>query len=302
MKDYDKEEKKLPTTPIDLGLFLRYAFKVLHDTWIPCLLFYFVTQERWNKFQHMFGDLSERTFFIVSIVFVHSFFYYVMNSITLLWDYLGLFQSFKLPREPSQIPSGKLILMTIIESIPGQLLIQPIIVVGLYPLFTYMGTQVGGPIPSVFTCFWQVIVCSIVNDFLFYWMHRLFHSEYLYKSFHKKHHEYKGTIGFAAEYAHPVEALTANFIPTFLGALLLGTHLSVFLCWLAFRLIETFESHSGYDFGYFSLAKGAKYHDFHHTHNLGNYGINEFCDAIFRTNGHFLKYMNQQQQQHEKKK
>ena len=42
-------------------------------------------------------------------------------------------------------------------------------------------------------------------DTSFYWSHRLLHHPRLYKHFHKQHHEYRGTIGFAAEYAHFVE-------------------------------------------------------------------------------------------------
>ena len=33
----------------------------------------------------------------------------------------------------------------------------------------------------------------------FYWTHRILHHPSLYKTFHKPHHTFTGTIGFAAE-------------------------------------------------------------------------------------------------------
>jgi sterol desaturase/sphingolipid hydroxylase (fatty acid hydroxylase superfamily) len=95
--------------------------------------------------------------------------------------------------------------------------------------------------------------CSFCNDLLFYVFHRFFHHNSLYQYIHKQHHEYKGSIGFAAEYAHFIEALTANLIPTFFGGIVLGVHLVVWSAWLTCRLLETYETHSGYDFGYLSF-------------------------------------------------
>jgi hypothetical protein len=53
----------------------------------------------------------------------------------------------------------------------------------------------------------QLFVSLAVLKAGFYWTHRLFHSKYFYAKYHKQHHEYAGTIGFAAEYAHPLEQI-----------------------------------------------------------------------------------------------
>jgi hypothetical protein len=66
----------------------------------------------------------------------------------------------------------------------------------------------------------------------------------LYRWIHKQHHEYTGSIGFAAEYAHPIEALLANLLPTMGYAVAAGVHPLVFVLWLAWRLEETYEAHS----------------------------------------------------------
>ncbi len=51
----------------------------------------------------------------------------------------------------------------------------------------------------------QVGVSSALLSGGFYWTHRILHHPVMYKRFHKQHHEYTGTIGFAAEHAHPFE-------------------------------------------------------------------------------------------------
>jgi sterol desaturase/sphingolipid hydroxylase (fatty acid hydroxylase superfamily) len=281
-----------PVTPIDLGLFLRYFKKLAWDAFVPSLLLFLISTDGWNKLLSSW-PYSDRLFFVAGNCIIHWILFYGMNTMTFMWDKYGIFASYKLPRTPPQIASPDLIDMTIKESIPAMFLIQPVLTWFLYPCFQYFGTTTQGPLPSFMTTMWQIATCSFLNDILFYTVHRLFHHPLVYELFHKKHHSYKGTIGFAAEFSHPVEAIFANLIPTTIGAVLLGVHTSVWFAFFACRLIETFESHAGYEFGMFSFAGGTEYHDFHHTVNIGNFGVNEFMDAFFRTNGAFLKHKQQ---------
>ena len=61
------------------------------------------------------------------------------------------------------------------------------------------------PLPSLFSIIFQIILFMTVADTIFYWTHRLLHHRALYKHIHKQHHQFKNTIGIAAEYAHPVK-------------------------------------------------------------------------------------------------
>merc|ERR1711918_8064 len=100
-------------------------------------------------------------------------------------------------------------------------------------------------------------------------MGRIFHSKALYKRFHKQHHEFSGTVGFAAEYADPVEVVVSNQIPTVGGVLFFGCHPLCVWLWIALRLQQTYEAHSGYYFtgplDWFGLshAESAAHHDHH---------------------------------------
>ena len=57
-------------------------------------------------------------------------------------------------------------------------------------------------------------MAQVFNDFFFYWSHRAFHITAVYPYVHKKHHTYTGSIGIAAEFAHPAETLISNTFPT----------------------------------------------------------------------------------------
>jgi hypothetical protein len=96
-----------------------------------------------------------------------------------------------------------------------------------------------------------------------------------------------------------VEQVLANQLPTILGAMLMGSHLLTFWVWLFLRIVETIEAHSGYGlargvvlvplagrqliarrryslplspFSLVPFMNGADVHDFHHSHNVDNYG------------------------------
>ena len=76
--------------------------------------------------------------------------------------------------------------------------------------------------PSSFEIFKQIIFLSIVFETLYYWSHRLLHTPWLYKNFHKRHHEYQVTVAIASIYNHPFDFALKNLIPTYIGFALLG--------------------------------------------------------------------------------
>lgn len=56
----------------------------------------------------------------------------------------------------------------------------------------------------------------IVSEILFYSIHYVFHKiNYLYKNFHSIHHQFNYTYGMSAIYAHPLDLIIANILPTF---------------------------------------------------------------------------------------
>ena len=72
--------------------------------------------------------------------------------------------------------------------------------------------------------------------------------------------------------------MLANQLPTIGGVLFFGRRFEVLCVWVVLRLKQTYEVHSGYCFGgapdalWITCAEGTAQHDFHHSHNAGNYG------------------------------
>ena len=163
--------------------------------------------------------------------------------------------------------------------------------------------------PSLGTLLGQIVFCMAIEDFTFYLGHRLLHTRHLYRLIHKQHHEYTTTIGLASFYAHPLEFIFANMLPASLGPKLIGgkMHLLTFWMWVILRTAETVDGHCGYDFSWspyrlLPLSGGSAYHDFHHSHNVGNFGsFFSIWDSVFGTNACYFRYLSVREKEQEAK-
>ncbi|KAH8044328.1 C-4 methylsterol oxidase [Aureococcus anophagefferens] len=91
----------------------------------------------------------------------------------------------------------------------------------------------------------HLLGCILVEDCLFYWIHRTLHHKSIYKYVHKTHHEFKQNVAPAAEHFHPAEDVM-NVIPFLAGPLLFRVHFATLLLWVVVRVHEIVDAHSGY--------------------------------------------------------
>jgi len=168
----------------------------------------------------------------------------------------------------------------------------------LYPLSQALEMPIRGPLPSVGRVLFDCVVFSLINDFLFYWAHRALHAHpWLYKNIHAQHHRFTTPISWAAEFAHPVESLLANTIPTLAGCFLMRSHLFTCVIWMVVRMWETLDAHAGYEFPLSPwrllspIMLGADGHDWHHSHNRGNFGVFRFWDWLMGTDKEYKKWL-----------
>ena len=235
---------------------------------------------------------SERWFLVCGTCAIHATLYVGMALFFYMCDQIEYMQRYKFHRTKAHANPPGLVIRTLVEAFLGQVFVGPVVAYFAYDVFKYCGTPaMGAPLPPFHILFLQFFIANIVNGWAFYAAHRMLHHKLLYPYIHKQHHEYKGPISIAAEYANPVEQILANQLPTIGACLFGGFHIGIWFVWLTARLEETYEGHSGYSFygslpHRFGLTHGTHtcYHDFHHTKNVGNYGGPEYLDFFFGTN------------------
>lgn len=150
----------------------------------------------------------------------------------------------------------------------------------------------------------------VIEDFIFFTLHRLLHTPALYK-YHKVHHEFNNTVSIAGLHFHVVEFFliqSLSFLINMRLACLYGPmHISTVVIWFVLRIWDANIGHSGYNFSWAPLqllpfCTNDEFHDFHHTTNSGNYGSHfRFWDILFGTNKDFIKFKTKCPPQKDKK-
>lgn len=154
----------------------------------------------------------------------------------------------------------------------------------LWPFFRHINTIHLGELPAWYIIAGQLIFFVILDDFLYYWMHRGMHQRWILKHIHGVHHRIKNTCALDGNYFHWVEFVATGLL-ALLPPLLVGAHLYVLYLWIIIRQFEAADGHSGYDIPYNPVKlipcyHGAIYHDFHHAKFKGNFsGFLSYLDG-----------------------
>lgn len=165
------------------------------------------------------------------------------------------------------------------------------------------GRTTTAEIPSFPVFLAQILFFILVEELVFYIIHRIMHHPKLYPKLHKIHHEFNNAVTLAAEYAHPIEYILGNMLPIGVGPTLLFRrfHYLSMLTFLTMRLIFSVENHCGYDFPWamtrpLPFESTAHYHNYHHLKNNGNYcSASMIWDSIFGTNDAYFEELEQEE-------
>ncbi|GIX67362.1 fatty acid hydroxylase domain-containing protein 2 [Caerostris extrusa] len=139
-----------------------------------------------------------------------------------------------------------------------------------YALKSYTGYDRAIKLPKPHIFVLNFIVQILAEEVFFYYSHRILHHPLLYKPFHKKHHEWKSPVGVSAIYCTPVEHVLSNVLPTFMGSVIFGTHVTSLWAWLVFATAYGVIVHSGY---HLPLTPTPEFHHYHHLKFNENFGV-----------------------------
>ena len=239
-------------------------------------------------------------------------YYFLFSMPSFLLPFLPFMQRYKLQPSRAAAPLSEQWKVLKHVMLSKTLIILPIALLG-YEAFHYAHYDL--PIsyesmPAWWLLALQMVASLWIEDSWHYLMHRALHHPALYGRIHKVHHTYAAPFSFAAEYAHPLETAVLG-VGFFLPMLLFFTHIAYFWLWLAVRMWETADVHSGYDVPLIDALNplrllpcygGARFHDYHHKAFNTNYASTfHFWDRVFGTDALYQKHRQELRKQTQKK-
>ncbi|XP_050435242.1 uncharacterized protein LOC126842352 isoform X1 [Adelges cooleyi] len=119
---------------------------------------------------------------------------------------------------------------------------------------------------------WPLI--HITTDYSIYWLHRMFHTRFLYKHVHAYHHRYNQPNPWNAFAVHPIEIIT-NALAEIALLFVVPIHWLPYAAVLGYSAYQNIIQHSGIDFkpSWWEIGKpDVMFHDYHHLNSRVNFG------------------------------
>jgi sterol desaturase/sphingolipid hydroxylase (fatty acid hydroxylase superfamily) len=121
----------------------------------------------------------------------------------------------------------------------------------------------------------RLTVCILIEEVLFYYIHRILHTPWFYQRFHKLHHQIVVPVAVSTLYVDTVEHIVLNLLPVLFAPWLAGVQGDFLYVWFLLTNIASIASHSGYEF--------ARFHEHHHRYRTCNYGVLGIMDKLHGT-------------------
>lgn len=215
----------------------------------------------------------------IFIFLLHEILYFGRCVPWMILDQIPYFHKWKIQGE-AKVPSVAEQWECMKSVLISHFMVEAIPIWGFYPVCKYAGISIDVPFPSWMKICAHLALFFVLEDTWHYWLHRGLHYGPFYKYIHKQHHRYAAPFGLTAEYAHPVEVALLGVgtvgIPIAWVMLTGDLHLFTVSVWIALRLFQAIDAHSGYEFPvslhhFLPIWAGADHHDDHHRYFTGNY-------------------------------
>jgi lathosterol oxidase len=117
----------------------------------------------------------------------------------------------------------------------------------------------------------SVVALLLFTETLVYWIHRSLHYPFLYRTFHKYHHEFRDPTPWVSMAFHPLDSFSQG-LPYHLFAFLFPIHVGVYVGCVTLVTLWTFMIHDQLSICPWSIVNYTGHHTLHHTLNKYNYG------------------------------
>jgi Delta7-sterol 5-desaturase len=126
----------------------------------------------------------------------------------------------------------------------------------------------------------SLLLCLIIHDTYFYWMHRLLHHKRVFTITHVVHHQSTNPSPWAAYSFHFIEAFLEGAVVIVL-VFLLPVHVGTLMLFAFISFAINVYGHMGYEVMpkwfrrtvLFEVVNTSTYHNLHHSKFKGNYGL-----------------------------
>ncbi|KAL2094778.1 hypothetical protein ACEWY4_009497 [Coilia grayii] len=243
-------------------------------------------QTTWSKLLLHFEG-REATLFFLGTMLVPVASFWLLNGLLMVADFTGkpsFITRYRIQLDKNNPVDPARLREAVGVVVWNQVFVSAPLVVGTYLLMTATGEPLHPQLPTFHWVLFELSLCGLLEEVLFYYSHRLFHHPALYKHFHKIHHEWTAPIGVVSLYSHPLEHMLSNMLPGLLGPVLLRSHLSTTVLWYTLALLITVISHCGY---HLPLLPSPEFHDFHHLKFNQCYGVLGVLDRLHGTDDKF---------------
>ena len=168
----------------------------------------------------------------------------------------------------------------------------------------YLMDMIGLPGPSFDVDNWpskmdmarQIIMLTLIHEFLFHTAHKIVHIYPSLYKYHKVHHEYKNNVVIAAQHNHPIDYVISIALPVLAALTIVQPHSFTQCQWAIYILYTNLDDHVGYSFPFspvrwFPFASLTQEHEFHHSVNIGCYSSKlDVFERLFKTNSRFYPW------------
>ncbi|KAK2749433.1 hypothetical protein FQN57_006367 [Myotisia sp. PD_48] len=125
------------------------------------------------------------------------------------------------------------------------------------------------------------IIGALLREVIFYYVHRLLHTKFMYRWVHHVHHEFRTPIALAASYSHPIDHVLINAMPIYLPMAIQRAHYLTLITFGAACVFDASIAHCGYSL--FRMPSVHE-HDVHHEKSNVNFGVWGVIDWLHGTN------------------